>query len=273
MRNFIFIFILMSSFIGNSFGQNNSMDPFEFTTAEEYVSTGANRSTCNYLVFKDYEPWGYPSVTEVLTANGQNFTVANSSQMATIDFSSFDVIVIVSSQDASNFYTNFQANMSKFEAYINAGGIFEAHACTQGTSIILPGGVTTVINTDSYNNVTIPSHPIVAGVSNPFYGSAASHSYFINTIPDTDIITTSQQNGFPTTIEYNMGTGIVTATCCTYEFGYEYGQEAGIMLVNNLNYSCGANVPPSVPISDWAIYFAVLLIGLAIFFRFKTRIA
>ncbi len=31
-------------------------------------------------------------------------------------------------------------------------------------------------------------------------------------------------------------------------------------------------VPP-VPVSDWAIYFAVLLIGIAVWFRFKTRIA
>lgn len=31
--------------------------------------------------------------------------------------------------------------------------------------------------------------------------------------------------------------------------------------------------PPSVPLSDWAIYFVVMLIGIAIFYRFKTRIA
>ena len=30
---------------------------------------------------------------------------------------------------------------------------------------------------------------------------------------------------------------------------------------------------PDVPLSDWAIYFAILLIGIAIWFRFKTRIA
>lgn len=30
---------------------------------------------------------------------------------------------------------------------------------------------------------------------------------------------------------------------------------------------------PDVPISDWALYFAILLIGIAVWFRFKTRIA
>lgn len=42
---------------------------------------------------------------------------------------------------------------------------------------------------------------------------------------------------------------------------------------NNLSVEWIDGGGPSVPVSDWAIYFAILLIGIAVWFRFKTRIA
>lgn len=134
------------------------------------------------------------------------------------------------------------------------------------------GGVYTTEQYDNYNNIAMPAHPIVAGVSNPFYGNYASHGFFSNLQPGTDIITTATSNGLPTTIQYSYGSGTVTATTCTYEFGYNNGQEAGEMLVNNLNYSCSGFVPPVVPISNWAIYLGILLMLTFVVIRFRKMI-
>ncbi len=47
--------------------------------------------------------------------------------------------------------------------------------------------------------------------------------------------------------------------------------ETAVVIVNQQSIECA--VPPNVPLSDWAIYIAIFLIGIAIWFRFKTRIA
>ncbi|MBW6459977.1 MAG: hypothetical protein K0B08_05330 [Bacteroidales bacterium] len=115
------------------------------------------------------------------------------------------------------------------------------------------------------------AHPIVAGVGNPFYGSYASHGYFSNLVPGTSIITETSSNNLPTTIQYSYGTGTVTATTCTYEFGYDNGQEAGVMLVNNLNYSCEFVPPPpvGVPVSSWALFIGIFLTLAFTIIRFR----
>lgn len=231
---------------------------------------------CNFLVFMDNLPWGSAAIQTILTNNGESFVVKNSSTMATEDFSQYDVIIIASDQIPS-FHANFVANFSKFVNWVTAGGRLQVHAATCGWnspcgySVQLPGGVYTTEQYDFYNVIVDAAHPIVAGVSNPFYGNYASHGVFSNLVPGTDIITAAQSNGLPTTIQYNYGSGTVTATTCTYEYGYIYGQEAGEMLVNNLNYSCSGFVPP-VPVSNWALYVGILLILTFVVIRFRRMI-
>jgi hypothetical protein len=192
--------------------------------------------------------------------------------MASEDFSQYDVIIIASDQVPA-FYTDFVANSAKFVNWVNAGGRLQVHAATCGWnspcgySVQLPGGVYTTEAYDEYNVIVDAAHPIVAGVSNPFYGFYASHGYFSNLVAGTTIITASQSNGQPTTIQYNYGSGTVTATTCTYEYGWSVGQEAGVMLVNNLNYS-STGFGPSVPLSNWALYFGIFLMVTFIGFRF-----
>ena len=269
---------------GNSFCQESSAwedrpEGFEPIWSKDYVSNNADRGTCEFLIFEDNLPWGETSVVDILTANSESFTVAGSSQMATLDFSLFDVIVVEGDQIVA-FHVNFVASFAKFNSFVQNGGRLEVHACVGGWNsgstdvVTLPGGVYTSQLIDDYNDVAMPSHPIVAGVPSPFSGSFASHGVFNALVAGTDIIATAQLNGEPTTIQYSWGLGTVTATTSPYEYAYPRGQSAGIMLENNLNYSCSGYVPPSgVPISDWAIYFGIFLIGLFVIFRFRRRLA
>lgn len=240
------------------------------------LNLNRNDDGCNFLVFMDNLPWGSAAIQTILTANGESFVVLNSSAMSTEDFSQYDVIIIASDQ-VPGFHVNFVANFAKFVNWVSAGGRLQVHAATCGWnspcgySVQLPGGVFTTEHYDNYNVIVDAAHPIVAGVSNPFWGNYASHGEFSNLVPGTNIITASQINLNPTTIQYNYGNGTVTATTCTYEYGWSYGQEAGEMLVNNMNYSCSGFVPP-VPVSNWALYVGILLILTFVVIRFRRMI-
>ena len=280
MKKLTFIIVMMALIAGNSFGQSSSKADSTMAPiwVKECVSPNSHTDgTCNFLVFRDNLPWGSSAVTDILTANAESFTVAGSAQMATLNFSLFDVIIIESDQ-VPQFYVNFVASFSKFDSFVTNGGRLEVHAATCGWNspcpytVNLPGGTFTVGQFDSWNDIADPTHPIVAGVPDPFYGNYASHGYFSNLVTGTAIITTAQSNGMPTTIQYSHGTGTITATCCTYEFGYDQGQAAGTMLANNLNYSCGY-IPPGIPISNWAIILGIFLIAVFMVFRFRKRLA
>lgn len=230
-------------------------------------------SGCVYLVFMNNLPWGATAIQDILTANGETFSVANSSQMATIDFSLYDVIITASDQ-VPQFYTDFANNFPKFVTFVTNGGTLEVHAATNGwnsscMTVQLPGGVQAVCNYSAYDEVVMPAHPIVAGVTSPFWGNWASHGYFTDMVSGTDVITIQQTGGQPSTIQYHYGSGVVTGTTVTYEASYNWGWEGGKLLVNNLNYACEHAIDAETPISNWAIGIGIFLIIGAALLRYK----
>ena len=273
MKKLFVLFAIVAVSFSTSYGQGTSAksDNNPATVYATPENSSSRQGGCEFLVFRDNLPWGSSAVTDILTMQGESWTLLNSSSMTTEDFSLYDVIIIESDQ-VPGFHTNFQANFTKFEIFVQNGGRLEVHAATCGWnspcgySVQLPGGVFTTEQYDDYNVIVNAAHPIVAGVSNPFSGGYASHGYFSNLYPGTDIITAAQSNGEPTTIQYTFGSGTVTATTCTYEYGYVYGQEAGEMLVNNLNYSCDF---VSTPVSPWAIGLGIFLILAFTVFRIR----
>ena len=89
----------------------------------------------------------------------------------------------------------------------------------------------------------------------------------------------------PATVGINKGDGIDYALVGRFDHpGTAYdgagGNADGVDWLDYKRFAfdaCSGNIPAppssSIPISDWAIYFAILLIGIAIWFRFKIRIA
>ncbi len=263
---------------GYSFAQMNSGSQANApaAVATKTVIAPHKDSGCNYLVLSDNLPWGSNAVAQILTANGETFSTATSASFPALDFSLFDVIIVLSDQ-VPGFHTVFAANFPKFVTFVQNGGSLEVHAATCGWnspcgySVLLPGGVSTLEQYDGNNAVGAP-HPITTGVPNPFSGSYASHGVFQNLVAGTDIITTASSNGLPTTIQYQYGSGIVTATTCTYEYGYNNGQSAGIMLVNNLNYACDHSIAAIPTVSEWGlIILGCVLLGFGTFYILKMR--
>ena len=213
---------------------SNDSDAFPVVQSESWVQGNP------VLVIQDQYPWGYDAVQRILSANGIPYDQVGSSSIPSIDLTSYKLVIIPSVQ-GSSFYNTYNSYLSKFEAYVQQGGVLELHATTySGTSPrpLLPGGGSNDWNGQNYNYVVRPDHPLVNGVSNPFYGSYASHNSFSNIQPDATVIATagSSTGGPPTLIEYRLGRGLVVASGQTLEFGWGNGQEAGIILQNAIPY-------------------------------------
>jgi hypothetical protein len=277
MRKIILLMVAFVAISAFSYAQMNSGPQTNppAAVATKTVIAPHKDSGCNYLVLANNLPWGSSAVTDILTANGETFSTATSTTFPGLNFADYDVIIVLSDQNP-DFHTAFVANFAKFVVFVQNGGSLEVHAATAGwnsdpVSVNLPGGVSTIVQLEDYNLVGAPN-PITTGMPSPFYGSYASHGVFQNLVAGTDIITTAQSDGAPTTIQYHYGSGIVTATTCTYEYGYNNGESAGIMLVNNLNYACDHSIAAIPTVSEWGlIILGFVLLGFGTFYILKMR--
>jgi hypothetical protein len=193
------------------------------------------------LVIMDSYPWGSAAIQYILDAYGIPYDQVNSSDIPAIDLSPYAVVIIPSVQ-GSGYYNTYNSNLTKFEAYVAAGGVLELHGATQVDETPYPappGGVVNNYAEESYNYVEEPTHPLVVGVPNPMSGGWASHNYFTNTYTGTTVICTrgSTPGGEPTLIEYPYGSGLVIASGQTLEYGYRNNQDAGIILHNMIPYA------------------------------------
>lgn len=177
------------------------------------------------LLIMDHNPWSNSAIQDVLDEYYIPYDTAGSSDIPTIDLSPYPVVIIPSVQN-TNYYSTYNANLSKFETYVANGGVLEMHGATYSSHPppLLPGGVTNYYDIDDYNYIEDPTHPLVSLVKdvtpNPFPGGSASHNYFSSTITGTTVICTQGvvSGGNPTLIEYPYGDGFVIASGQTLEF-------------------------------------------------------
>ncbi len=191
------------------------------------------RDPADVLIIQDFEPWGLDSVKQVLTALDIPFHEINSSQMATADFAPYSLIV-VSSVQGDPFYTNWNANIARITQFVGDGGWLMLNACTQPNTIVplVPGGTIANSELDGINHVAEPGHPWVRGVPTPLVDSFSSHNYFTNLLPGTTVVATSDINGLPTLLDYELGFGRVMVSGMPLEFAWENAWDAAPILEN-----------------------------------------
>ncbi|MBX3058833.1 MAG: carboxypeptidase-like regulatory domain-containing protein [Anaerolineae bacterium] len=185
------------------------------------------------LIIQDYYPWGIDSIQQILNNNGIAYDQVNSSYMATIDLSAYELVIIPSDQ-SFDFYNAWDANIGRFEAYVEAGGALWLSGTTQGETPLMPEGVVNQFGTDDYNDVLLPAHPWVAGVSGQISGSSASHNYFTNLSPGSQVVAQSTGYGQATLVDYGMGAGRIMLTGQTLEIAWWYNWDAAPILENSL---------------------------------------
>ena len=198
------------------------------------------------LLIQDLDPWWTTSNEDLLASNSMPYKKINSASIDVENFNNYKKIIIAGDQITS-FYETYMVHKTKFDNYVANGGMLEWHACGYGwnggdsSQVVLPGGVGIGSNYwyDTYNYLEIPSHSILAGVSNPFWGNFASHGSFINTafVSGINIITIDSFQG-PTLVEYQYGKGCVLASTQPLEFGLFYSEASGTILSNMIPYYC-----------------------------------
>jgi hypothetical protein len=205
------------------------------------------QSDATVLLVEDTLPWGLTSNEQVLTANSITFTTIPASQIGVTDLAPFSKVIVASDQPTFS-YQEIADAMPTLEDYVRNGGTLEFHAAGAGFAggnpslVTLPGGVGIQVWFAPINYVLDPSHPLVAGVPNPFSGSYASHSTLLNVPAEATQIVADDQ-GRPNLITYPIGTGLVIASGQTLEYGYAIGEPQGLILRNMIPYGDAGGRP------------------------------
>ncbi len=217
--------------------QRNSNDNSFISVQGQSILKAASLGVKNVLIFRDNLAWGFNVNMPILEGLGATVSAATSSQMGTIDLTPFDMILF-ESQQPNSFYRAYINNLSRFESFLAAGKNIEFHCATYTSDRVpnlpFPGGMRTksVEALHVYNYIAEPSHPIVVGTTDPLFGYHASHEAFEN-LPENATTIVVNGSGFPTTVEYKVGSGKFVATGMTWEFGYIAGWSSGDPLLPN----------------------------------------
>jgi hypothetical protein len=193
------------------------------------------------LIVQDAAPWGTASNEQILNTMGVAFDMIPSSSLAGMSLSGYRLI-IVSSDQPTNYYLTLGAQQAKLQSFVTAGGTLEVHAAGWGwqggdaSFMTIPGGMRINFYTASSNQVLAPAHPLMAGVPNPFFGGSASHAYFTQ-IPAGATAVVADDFGRTNLVVYTLGGGTVVAGCQTFEYGFANGQHAGLILQNMIPFS------------------------------------
>ena len=187
-------------------------------TYQVYGGRGLSGDT-TVLVIRDNHPWGVNIEQNLNTHFGITPQVITSSQIAATNFGNFDIVITVGDQ-SSTYYNTLTAQVAKFNTFASSGGIvLYMLGNYAANSITLAGNATMVYgNSESQNLIVSGSHPIVQGLSNPLLGSNANVCYLSNLPVNSRIITRTNISNVPTTVEYEVGSGLVIATGMLWEY-------------------------------------------------------
>ncbi|MFX0065464.1 MAG: hypothetical protein ACFFC7_25105, partial [Candidatus Hermodarchaeota archaeon] len=167
--------------------------------------------------------WGANATQEILVKYGIDYDIINSTFFGTVDLSAYQKVIISSVQGAAFYNTLTGANKTWLEDYVDAGGILEIHAATQGTSWTLPGNID--FNYLLVDNIDISlfhyslCHPYWIREPDLYDWNHATHGYFTNTAGSSIILTNGAN---PVLVEKAVGDGFVIATGQTVEIGWHW---------------------------------------------------
>ncbi|MDJ0840146.1 MAG: thrombospondin type 3 repeat-containing protein [Acidobacteriota bacterium] len=210
-------------------------EPIDTTQSPSNQERTPSRGVGNsVLIIQDSNPWGFSSIQTVLDENGIGYDLRNGTALSDLDYSPYEMIIIPSVQ-STTFYTTWNDNLARIEAWVNAGGKLWLSGCTNtGTQPLGPGGVLNTRQPFSGNTVLLPVHPWVADTPISISGSSASHNFFTNLPAEAEIIVGAGGPQLPTLISYRYGRGLVCMSGLTLEFAWNYSWDAKPILENTL---------------------------------------
>jgi len=171
-------------------------------------------------LFMDTRPWGQRVIEDILSSHNIPFEILNSSAMGNIDLSQYAKVVIPSVQ-SGEFITTLWDNNDWFEAYVEAGGVLELHTANRSPGNVenkrYPGGL--YLSEDDVNDLEIQSrfHPIVCvptQIEADMLDNWRSSTWgYFSAMPENTLpITIHADKGYPTTVQVQLGNGLIIAT-------------------------------------------------------------
>jgi clostripain len=184
------------------------------------------RTPGEVALFKDSDPWGYTAIEDILIANGTSYDVYNSSQMGTVDLSSYEKVITASVQ-GDDFWDALEANKTWFESYVSDGGVLEMHLSAYSGSNspgkVYPGGFVFYKTNIEEISIVDSTHPVVntpntvtdAQLDDWYY---SAHGWFDVIPAGGDLVLKSTTNDEPVWVEAEFGAGYILATTQTVEW-------------------------------------------------------
>ncbi len=210
------------------------IDDLEWNTME--VEPGGS-----VALIKDHTSFWGNGNEESMIAMGVDYDVIASADVAATDLSGYTLVIVEGNQN-DPFNANLNAATDHLAAYVAAGGWLQYHGGTNdhGTPWVLWDGTTEVWDDAAYNDFdnwsVVPDHPILEGTVDPLEGAHANHGY-VDGYPEEAVVITETTDGYPTTVEYSYGNGMVIVSTMTLEYLYNfYGDNAGLIVPNLINY-------------------------------------
>ena len=206
------------------------------------LALSAPASAQDILIIQDNNPWGYSYWLDHLAALGYSYDMADSSDIATVTLTDYD-LVIVPSQQPTVFNVEMNAQMQRFEDYLDTGGKLILMLATYAayTPIeALPYGAWQECNgtTSRIGGVNLdPTHPIMVGVA-PTVKNMSSHG-LLHDYGTADLLTSSLVDPSEiTSYFYTAGIGGEYVSSLSLEWGSSYdiqsiGPDAIVYLLNN----------------------------------------
>jgi hypothetical protein len=200
------------------------------------------RTLAGALLIQDTLAWGYDAMRTILAENSIPYTTITSSQLAATELSPFQIIIIPSAQYPS-YDTAINANLARFEAYIDSGGVLLMSINQDWSAYanrLIPFGGEAQGKFHNNQIIIEPDHPIFAGVPNPYSGSYQSqrvHVLYDLLRGDRLLVTGDEYYGStPIMIERRHGAGMLVAGGQAFEWEWGNGEPSGIILENMIPY-------------------------------------
>jgi len=209
-------------------------------TASHVVNVGGGAGTADHVkIFQDQLPWNTNALVQNVQALGftpgtgpDTYEIFSSAQMATTPLVPGEDLVIIANDQAQLFYNNYAASQVRFTNFVHGGGALLWEACDEGwangslaaAGVMLPGNLTTQVDFDYTNFVANQALPVVAGLPASMDHNFASHEALLN-LPDGATVYCVNEEGEPTLVEFNLGSGwcVVTGQPLEHQFTYIYG--------------------------------------------------
>ena len=203
------------------------------------------------LLVQDDSFYGVGSLERVLGELGVDYHRVDSRDLASVDLATYKTIFIPSGS-YTPYSSHVGAQMSRLQAFVEGGGVLELHVAGGWTvnPSTLPAGLRARWYGTFLNWIADPSHPIVAGLQNPFilggtlYGPYGSECYFTD-LPAGGTSVLTDDLGRPNLVTYRVGLGLVIASCQTFEYDLAFTTSSGTLLRNMAAFALGLS-------ADWS---------------------